>query len=212
MEAQVKPSSISQPFSFCFVSSAPITPAKMKELLFSSQPKSPLHSFSSIRATPFAALLGHRRSFVPQSASSPSPVITTPGPPKTRPGNPPSSSSLYARPSLYQMSQSRASKRAEIYQLLRGLGIVPDELYGLELPVTVEVMKERIDFLHSLGLTIEDINAYPLVLGCSVRKNMVPVLDYLGKIGVRKSTVTQFLRRYPQVSFGLLVLWSFTKF
>jgi mTERF domain-containing protein, mitochondrial len=97
------------------------------------------------------------------------------------------------------MSQSRAASRAEVFAFLRDLGIVTDELEGLELPVTVEVMKERVDFLHSIGLTIEDINAYPLVLGCSVRKNMVPVLDYLGKIGVRKSTLTQFLRRYPQV-------------
>jgi mTERF domain-containing protein, mitochondrial len=97
------------------------------------------------------------------------------------------------------MSQSRAASRAEVFEFLRDLGIVTDELEGLELPVTVEVMKERVDFLHSVGLTIEDINVYPLVLGCSVRKNMVPVLDYLGKIGVRKSTFTQFLRRYPQV-------------
>lgn len=60
-------------------------------------------------------------------------------------------------------------------------------------------MHKRIDFLHKLGLTIEDINSYPLVLGCSVNKNMVLMLDYLGKLGVRKSTFTQFLRRYPQV-------------
>ncbi|KAL2468665.1 Mitochondrial transcription termination factor family protein [Forsythia ovata] len=84
--------------------------------------------------------------------------------------------------------------------------VVPDELDGLELPVTVEVMQERVDFLHKLGLTIEDINNYPLVLGCSVKKNMIPVLDYLGKLGVRKSTFTEFLCRYPQVLHASVVV------
>ncbi|KAK4763962.1 hypothetical protein SAY87_013400 [Trapa incisa] len=109
------------------------------------------------------------------------------------------SSSLYSRPSLSEMKNERIENRAKVYEFLRGIGIVPDELDGLELPVTVEVMKERVDFLHNLGLTIDDINNYPLVLGCSVKKNMIPVLDYLGILGVRKSTFVCFLRRYPQV-------------
>ncbi|XP_061339200.1 transcription termination factor MTERF4, chloroplastic [Gastrolobium bilobum] len=116
------------------------------------------------------------------------------------------SSSLYIRPSLSEMKKDRVAMREKVYDFLRGIGIVPDELDGLELPVTVEVMRERIDFLHSLGLTIEDINNYPLVLGCSVKKNMIPVLDYLGKLGVRKSTFTQFLQRYPQVLHASVVV------
>lgn len=116
------------------------------------------------------------------------------------------SSSLYMRPSLSVMKNDRIANRAKVYEFLRGIGIVPDELDGLELPVTVEVMMERVDFLHKLGLTIEDINNYPLVLGCSVKKNMIPVLDYLGKLGVRKSTFTEFLRRYPQVLHSSVVV------
>ncbi|XP_057964039.1 transcription termination factor MTERF4, chloroplastic [Malania oleifera] len=116
------------------------------------------------------------------------------------------SSSLYSRPSLSQMKNERMENRARVYEFLRGIGIVPDELDGLELPVTVEVMRERIDFLHKLGLTIEDINNYPLVLGCSVKKNMIPVLDYLGKLGVWKSTFTNLLRRYPQVLHASVVV------
>ncbi|KAK7383379.1 hypothetical protein VNO78_29057 [Psophocarpus tetragonolobus] len=116
------------------------------------------------------------------------------------------SSSLYTRPSLAEMKKERAAIRKKVYEFLREIGIVPDELDGLELPVTVDVMRERIDFLHSLGLTIEDINNYPLVLGCSVKKNMIPVLDYLGKLGVRKSTITQFLQRYPQVLHASVVV------
>lgn len=116
------------------------------------------------------------------------------------------SSSLYSRPSLLEMKKEKAENRTRAYEFLRSLGIVPDELDGLELPATVEVMKERVDFLHSLGLTIPDINNYPLVLGCSVKKNMIPVLDYLGKLGVRKSTFTDFLRRYPQVLHSSVVI------
>ncbi|KAK6124546.1 hypothetical protein DH2020_041716 [Rehmannia glutinosa] len=114
--------------------------------------------------------------------------------------------SFYTHPSLLQMKNERIANRARVYEFLRGIGVVPDELDGLELPVTVEVMKERVEFLHKLGLTIEDINNYALVLGCSVKKNMVPVLDYLGKLGVRKSTFTEFLRQYPQVLHASVVV------
>jgi mTERF domain-containing protein len=121
-------------------------------------------------------------------------------------GNKEGFSSLYSRPSLSEMKNERIANRAKVYEFLREIGIVPDELDGLELPVTAEVMRERVDFLHKLGLTVEDINNYPLVLGCSVKKNMVPVLDYLGKLGVRKSTFTDFLRRYPQVLHASVVV------
>lgn len=116
------------------------------------------------------------------------------------------SPSLYGRPSISEMNKERVANREKVYAFLRGIGVVPEELDGLELPVTVEVMRERVDFLHNLGLTIEDINNYPLVLGCSVKKNMIPVLDYLGKLGVRKSTFTQFLQRYPQVLHASVVI------
>ncbi|BAT81573.1 Transcription termination factor [Vigna angularis] len=116
------------------------------------------------------------------------------------------SSSIYSRPSLSEMKKEKAALREKVYEFLKTIGIVPDELDGLELPVTVDVMRERIDFLHSLGLTIEDINNYPLVLGCSVKKNMIPVLDYLGKLGVRKSSITLFLQRYPQVLHASVVV------
>ncbi|KAL6546885.1 Transcription termination factor mterf4, chloroplastic [Orobanche minor] len=114
--------------------------------------------------------------------------------------------SFYTHPSLLQMKNERIANRARVYEFLSGIGIVPDELDELDLPVTVDVMKERVEFLHKLGLTIEDINSYPLVLGCSVKKNMVPVLDYLGKLGVRKSIFTEFLRRYPQVLHASVVV------
>ncbi|KAJ9187689.1 hypothetical protein P3X46_003114 [Hevea brasiliensis] len=102
------------------------------------------------------------------------------------------SSSLYIHPSLLHMKNKKIANRASVYELLRSIGIAPDELDGLELPVTVEFMKERVDFLHQLGLTCQ--------------KNMIPVLDYLGKLGVRKSSFTEFLRRYPQVLHASVVV------
>ncbi|XP_050236954.1 transcription termination factor MTERF4, chloroplastic [Mercurialis annua] len=116
------------------------------------------------------------------------------------------SSPRYMSPTLRDMKNEKIANRARVYEFLRSIGIVPDELDGLELPVTAEVMRERVDFLHHLGLTVEDINNYPLVLGCSVKKNMVPVLDYLGKLGVRKSSFSEFIRRYPQVLHASVVV------
>ncbi|KAJ6809018.1 transcription termination factor MTERF4, chloroplastic [Iris pallida] len=118
----------------------------------------------------------------------------------------PPPTSLYPRPTLSQLKRDSAENRSRVYDFLRGLGILPDELDGLELPVTVEVMRERVDFLHSLGLTVDDINSYPLVLGCSVKKNMIPVLDFLGALGVRRSSLPSFLRRYPQVLHSSVVI------
>ncbi|KAM1589483.1 hypothetical protein ACFX10_028369 [Malus domestica] len=57
-------------------------------------------------------------------------------------------------------------------------------LENLELPYAVDVMRERAEFLQKLGLSIDDINEYLLMIGCSVRKNMIPVLAYLEKIGI----------------------------
>ncbi|KAM1049406.1 hypothetical protein ACFX2C_028513 [Malus domestica] len=57
-------------------------------------------------------------------------------------------------------------------------------LENLELPSAVDVMREIVEFLQKLGLSIDDINKYPLMIGCSVRKNMIPVLAYLEKIGI----------------------------
>lgn len=116
------------------------------------------------------------------------------------------STSSYSLPGLVDLKNERIANRAKVYEFLRKIGVVPDELDGLELPVTVEVMRERLDFLQNLGLTIEDINNYPLVLACSVKKNMIPVLDFLGRLGVRKSTFTDFLRRYPQVLHASVVV------
>lgn len=54
----------------------------------------------------------------------------------------PKSSSLYSCPRLLEMKIEKAATRARFYKFLRGIGIVPDGLDGLEIPVTTEFMRE----------------------------------------------------------------------
>lgn len=116
----------------------------------------------------------------------------------------------YEMPSVtWGVVQGRKEKlvsRVIVCDFLKSLGIVPDELENLELPSTIEVMRERVEFLQKLGLSIDDINEYPLMLGCSVRKNMIPVLGYLEKIGIQRSKLGEFVKNYPQVLHASVVV------
>ncbi|PSS31676.1 Transcription termination factor like [Actinidia chinensis var. chinensis] len=116
----------------------------------------------------------------------------------------------YEMPSVtWGVVQGRKEKlvsRVIICDYLKGIGIVPDELEDLELPSTVEVMRERVEFLQKIGLTIDAINEYPLMLGCSVRKNIIPVLGYLEKIGIQRSKLGEFVKNYPQVLHASVVV------
>lgn len=107
---------------------------------------------------------------------------------------------------VVQGRKEKLISRVIICDYLKTLGIVPDELENLELPSTVEVMRERVEFLQKLGLTIDDINEYPLMLGCSVRKNIIPVLGYLEKIGIQRSKLGEFVKNYPQVLHASVVV------
>ncbi|BAF17414.1 transcription termination factor MTERF4, chloroplastic [Oryza sativa Japonica Group] len=177
----------------------------MKSLfLFSAHPKPP-----PLPPSPHLRKLLRLTASASTSASSPPRAGCSRGPAHARPRpspRPSPSSSLYARPSLLDMERGRAARRADVDAFLASLGVDPGELAGLELPATVDVMRERVEFLHSLDLSNEDLAAYPLALGCSVRKNMVPVLDYLGKLGVRQDALPDLLRRYPQVLHASVVV------
>ncbi|WMV50326.1 hypothetical protein MTR67_043711 [Solanum verrucosum] len=93
-----------------------------------------------------------------------------------------------------------------ISDYLKSIGIVPDELQNLELPSTVEIMRQRVEFLHKLGLTIDDINQYPLMLGYSLTKNVIPVLTYLEIIGIERSRLGEFIKLYPQCLHASVVV------
>ncbi|KAK9986361.1 hypothetical protein SO802_031312 [Lithocarpus litseifolius] len=107
---------------------------------------------------------------------------------------------------VIQGRKERLVSRVIICDYLKTLGILSDELEQLELPSTVDVMRERVEFLQKLGLTIDDINQYPLMLGCSVRKNIIPVLGYLEKIGIPRSKLGEFVNNYPQVLHASVVV------
>ncbi|CAK8579641.1 unnamed protein product [Lathyrus sativus] len=125
-------------------------------------------------------------------------------------GTPDSKFPEYEMPTVtWGVIQGRKEKlvsRVIIFDYLKGLGIIPDELQDLELPSTVDVMRERVEFLQKLGLTIDDINQYPLILGCSVRKNVIPVLGYLEKIGISRSKLGEFVKSYPQVLHASVIV------
>lgn len=107
---------------------------------------------------------------------------------------------------VVQGRKERLVSKVIICDYLKGLGIITDELEDIELPSTVEVMRERVEFLQKLGLSIDDINEYPLMLGCSVRKNIIPVLGYLEKSGIPRSKMGEFVKNYPQVLHASVVV------
>lgn len=107
---------------------------------------------------------------------------------------------------VVQGKKEKLVNRVKICDYLKSLGIIPEELESLELPSTIEVMRERVEFLQKLGLTVDDINEYPLMLGCSVRKNMIPVLGYLEKIGISRPHLGEFVKSYPQVLHASVVV------
>uniref|UniRef100_A0A803MSC5 Transcription termination factor MTERF4, chloroplastic n=1 Tax=Chenopodium quinoa TaxID=63459 RepID=A0A803MSC5_CHEQI len=107
---------------------------------------------------------------------------------------------------VVQGRKERLVSKVIICDYLKTLGIITDELEDIELPSTVDVMRERVEFLQKLGLSIDDINEYPLMLGCSVRKNMIPVLGYLEKIGIPRGRLGEFVKNYPQVLHASVVV------
>lgn len=107
---------------------------------------------------------------------------------------------------VVQGRKEKLVSRVIVSDYLKTIGIVPDELEDLELPSTVDVMRERVEFLQKIGLTIDDINEYPLMLACSVRKNIIPVLGYLEKIGIQRSRLGEFVKNYPQCLHASVVV------
>lgn len=107
---------------------------------------------------------------------------------------------------VVQGRKEKLVSRVIISDYLKTIGIVPDELQDLELPSTVDVMRERVEFLQKIGLTVDDINEYPLMLACSVRKNVIPVLGYLEKIGIQRSRLAEFVKNYPQCLHASVVV------
>jgi hypothetical protein len=59
-----------------------------------------------------------------------------------------------------------------------------------------EHLVSGIEFFQRISLTIDDLNANPLLLPCFVRKNSIFVLYYLKKLGIPTKSLGDFTRRY----------------
>lgn len=159
---------------------------------------------------PISTLFPHPHARIPVSFPSPNPPKSHSNPYFFSSSSLPAKFPEYEMPSVtwgvIQGRKDRLVSRVIISDYLKSIGVVPDELEHLELPSSVEVMRERVDFLHRLGLSVDDFNSYPLILACSVRKNMIPVLSYLEKLGIPRSRLADFLRRYPQVLHASVIV------
>ncbi|KAL2650459.1 hypothetical protein R1flu_018587 [Riccia fluitans] len=96
--------------------------------------------------------------------------------------------------------------RDHVHRYLQSEGIDVTELEDVGLPPSVAVMRERVTFLRKIGLTTKDINGYPLMVGCSVKKNLVPVLSYLEKLNVEAKSLPEIIRKYPMVLSSSVVM------
>ncbi|KAJ7281163.1 hypothetical protein O6H91_07G134000 [Diphasiastrum complanatum] len=109
----------------------------------------------------------------------------------------------FKRPSVtwgvVQEYKTQISAREDVISFLKAEGIDTREFESVELPTSIDVVKERLDFLRKLGLEKKHINEYPLMICCSVKKNMVPVIDYLERLGFTSKVLPIFLRKYPMV-------------
>ncbi|GLT29637.1 hypothetical protein SLA2020_044900 [Shorea laevis] len=92
---------------------------------------------------------------------------------------------------VVQGKKEELGNRVKICDYLKSLGIIPDELESLELPSTIEVMSECVEFLQKLGFTIDDI---------------IPVLGYLERIGIARSNLSEFVKHYPQVLHASVIV------
>ncbi|KAF7086325.1 hypothetical protein CFC21_089624 [Triticum aestivum] len=100
---------------------------------------------------------------------------------------------------VIQGRRERLVSRVLALDFLRSAGVTDPagELEAVELPSSLDVLQERLDFLLRLGLSTDDLSAYPFLLACSLRKNVIPVLSYLEKLGVTRARLAAFVRAYP---------------
>jgi hypothetical protein len=94
---------------------------------------------------------------------------------------------------VIQGRKERLVTRVLALDFLRSVGVTDPagELEAVELPSSLDVLQERLDFLLRLGPN------YPLLLACSLRKNVIPVLSYLEKLDVTRARLAAFVRAYP---------------
>eukprot|EP00850_Spirogloea_muscicola_P002960 SM000011S19138 [mRNA] locus=s11:1014081:1016081:- [translate_table: standard] len=77
----------------------------------------------------------------------------------------------------------------------------------LALPSDVAIMEERLEFLRELGVdVIKAAQDFPPLLGCSISRNFIPVLDYLDSIPVSRASLPLIVQKYPRILYSSVVV------
>ncbi|KAK6143053.1 hypothetical protein DH2020_023401 [Rehmannia glutinosa] len=104
---------------------------------------------------------------------------------------------------VIQGRKEKLVSRVIICDYLKSIGIVPDELEELELPSTVDVMRERVELLrknwNSRARMGEFVKNYPQCLHTSVVVELVPVVRFLRGLDVEKQDIGYVLMKYPEL-------------
>ncbi|XP_024395393.1 transcription termination factor MTERF4, chloroplastic [Physcomitrium patens] len=118
----------------------------------------------------------------------------------------------FAEPSVtaeeMEIYEKQLTEEEGVIVYLNSIGVDTASLDELEvdLPTSLAIVRERVEFLLKIGLTVEDINDYPLILGYSVRRNLIPVLTFLEELGVTSQSLPILVRKYPQVLHSSVVV------
>ncbi|EFJ13716.1 hypothetical protein SELMODRAFT_121675 [Selaginella moellendorffii] len=105
-----------------------------------------------------------------------------------------------------EIESSEEGCREQVMDFLRGEGISGGDIDQLDLPLSVDVVRERLEFLASIGLEKAHILRYPVVLTCSVKRNMVPVIDYLDKLGFTPEELPALLTQFPMILYSSIAI------
>lgn len=116
----------------------------------------------------------------------------------------------FAEPSVtaqdVEKYERQLTEEESVAEYLASIGVDRMSLDEIEIPASLPIVRERVEFLQKIGLTVEDINDYPLMLGYSVKRNLIPVLSYLESLGVTSKSLPIIVRKYPQVLHSSVVI------
>lgn len=98
--------------------------------------------------------------------------------------------------------QHQRNKDAVSLEFLRNLSVETEFLDSLSIPEDVEIIKERLNFLESLGLdSVSTVNRCPPLIGCSVTRNFIPIIEFLKSIPLDTEEIKQILSEYPRILY-----------
>lgn len=85
--------------------------------------------------------------------------------------------------------EEQLTEQEAIISYLGTLGIDTTNLDDVELPGSLAIVRDRVEFLQKIGLTVDNINDFPDMVGYSIKRNLIPVLTYLESLGVTPTSL-----------------------